>query len=156
MNFEKQTRRRGFLRQTGMLGLALSAVTMLPRMAFAAWNKAVFEAKSVPAVYKALGAEGATPSTDIQIQASDIAENGAVVPVSAISKIPNTTQISFLVEKNPTTFTAQFDLEPNVLPDVSTRLKLAQTTKVIVLVKAGGKFYTASKEIKVTLGGCGG
>ena len=79
-----------------------------------------------------------------------------MAPVEAISKIPNTTQISFLIDKNPTALTAQFDLGPDMLPEVSTRLKMAQTSRVIALVKADGKFYTAAKEIKVTLGGCGG
>jgi sulfur-oxidizing protein SoxY len=156
MNLEKPAHRRNFLLRTSALGLAVSAVTFLPRWAMAAWNKAAFDAKNVAAVYKSLGIDSVTPSNDIQIQASDIAENGAVVPVSAISKIPNTTQISFLVENNPTTLTAQFDLSANALPDVSTRLKLAKTTKVIALVQANGKYYSASKEIKVTLGGCGG
>ena len=153
---EPQSSRRGFLRHTGLLGLAVSAMTFLPRMAFASWNKTAFEAKSVADVYKSLGIDAPAASADIQVVASDIAENGAVVPVEAISKIPNTTQISFLVDKNPTTLIAQFDLGPDMLPEVSTRLKMAQTSNVIALVKADGKFYTAAKEIKVTLGGCGG
>ena len=156
MNFQHQASRRGFLRQTGLLALAVSAVALLPRMAQAAWNKTAFSAKTLEDAYKALGAALAAESADIQVIASDIAENGAVVPVEAISKIPNTTQISFLVDKNPTMLTAQFDLGPDMLPEVSTRLKMAQTSSVIALVKADGKFYTASKEIKVTLGGCGG
>lgn len=156
MNLSLKAHRRQFLSQTGVWGLALSAVTWLPKTAYAAWNKAAFDAKTVAAVYKSLGVDSATASADIQVLASDIAENGAVVPVSAVSKIPNTTQITFLVENNPTTMTAQFDLLPGVLPEVSTRLKLAKTTKVIALVQANGKYYTAAKEIKVTLGGCGG
>jgi sulfur-oxidizing protein SoxY len=156
MTLEHQASRRGFLRQTGLLGLAVSAVTLLPRMAYAAWNKAAFESKTLADAYKALGAGAPAQSADVQVIASDIAENGAVVPVEAISKIPNTTQISFLVDKNPTMLIAQFDLGPDMLPEVSTRLKMAQTSNVIALVKADGKFYTAAKEIKVTLGGCGG
>jgi sulfur-oxidizing protein SoxY len=156
MILEHQASRRGFLRQTGLLGLAVSALTFLPRKAYAAWNKSAFEAKNMADAYKSLGVDAPTPSADIQLMASDIAENGAVVPVQAISKIPNTTQISFLVEKNPTMLTAQFDLGPDMLPDVSMRLKMAQTSNVIALVKADGKFYTTAKEIKVTLGGCGG
>lgn len=156
MNLVNQTGRRGFLRQGGILGMALAAAAFLPRMAFAAWNKPAFDSKSVADVYKALGVASASPSTEVEVMASDIAENGAVVPVSVISKLPNTTQISLLVEQNPTTLTAQFDLDPGVLPDISTRVKLAKTTKVVALVKADGKYYTASKEIKVTLGGCGG
>lgn len=156
MTIAHQASRRRFLRQTGLFGLAVSAATFLPRMAYAAWNKTAFEAKSLTDVYKSLGVDAPTVSADVQLIASDIAENGAVVPVEAISKIPNTTQISFLVEKNPTMLTAQFDLGPDMLPEVSTRLKMAQTSNVIALVKADGKFYTATKEIKVTLGGCGG
>lgn len=156
MIFEHRASRRRFLRQTGLLGLAVSAVTFLPRMAYAAWNKPAFESKTMADVYKTLGVESPTVSADVQVIASDIAENGAVVPVEAISKIPNTTQISFLVEKNPTMLTAQFDLGPDTIPEISTRLKMAQTSNVVALVKADGKFYTASKEIKVTLGGCGG
>ena len=106
MNLEPQASRRGFLRQTGLLGLAVAAVTFLPRMAYAAWNKAAFEVKSVAEVYQALGVSSPSASADIQLNASDIAENGAVVPVEVISKIPNTTQISFLVDKNPTILTA--------------------------------------------------
>lgn len=155
MNVHQESR-RGFLRKTGLLGLAVSALTFAPRLALAAWNKAAFDTKSLPDAYKALGVETATPSGDVQLIASDIAENGAVVPVQAISKIPKTTQISFLVEKNPTMLTAQFDLGPDTLPEISTRLKMGQTSNVIALVKADGKFYTATKEIKVTLGGCGG
>ncbi len=156
MTLLHQASRRGFLRQSGLLGLAISAVAFLPRMAYAAWNKTAFEAKTMADVYKSLGVGAPTARADVQIIASDIAENGAVVPVEAISKIPNTTQISFLVEKNPTMLIAQFDLGPDMLPEVSTRLKMAQTSNVIALVKADGKFYTAAKEIKVTLGGCGG
>ncbi|MGO9428958.1 thiosulfate oxidation carrier protein SoxY [Rhodoblastus sp.] len=156
MNLEHQASRRGFLRQTGLLGLAVSALTFLPRAAHAAWNKAAFEAKTMADTYKVMGVDAPTASADVQLIASDIAENGAVVPVQAISKILNTTQISFLVEKNPNMLTAQFDLGPDTLPDVSTRIKMGQTSNVVALVKADGKFYTATKEIKVTLGGCGG
>lgn len=156
MTFELHASRRAFLRQTGLLGLVASALTLAPRLALAAWSKAAFDAKNLADALKALGVEAPTESADVQVLASDIAENGAVVPVQAISKIPDTTQISFLVEKNPTTLAAQFDLGPDMLADVSTRLKMGQTSKVIALVKAGGKYYTGSKEIKVTLGGCGG
>ena len=156
MGLHHHTTRRSFLRKTGWFGLAASALTFAPRLAFAAWNKPAFETKAIADTYKTLGVEGATASGDVQLIASDIAENGAVVPVQAISKIPNTTQISFLVEKNPTILTAQFDLGPDMLPEVSTRVKMGQTSNVIALVKADGKYYTATKEIKVTLGGCGG
>ncbi|MCW2272841.1 thiosulfate oxidation carrier protein SoxY [Rhodoblastus acidophilus] len=148
--------RRGFLRHTGLFGLAISALTFLPRMAHAAWNKPAFDAKTMADAYKAMGVENPTASADVTLVASDIAENGAVVPVQAISKIPNTTQISFLVEKNPNMLAAAFDIGPDMLADVTTRIKMGQTSNVIALVKADGKYFTAAKEIKVTLGGCGG
>lgn len=125
-------------------------------LALAAWNKEAFDGKTMPDAYKALGAANVTESGDIQILASDIAENGAVVPLQAVSKIPGTTQIAFLVEKNPNMLAALFEIGPDIVPDVTTRIKMGQTSNVIVLAKAGDKFFSASKEIKVTLGGCGG
>jgi sulfur-oxidizing protein SoxY len=76
--------------------------------------------------------------------------------LQAVSKIAGTTQISFLVEKNPNMLAAVFDIGPDLVPDVTTRIKMGQTSNIIVLVKAGDKYFTATKEIKVTLGGCGG
>jgi sulfur-oxidizing protein SoxY len=125
-------------------------------LAFAAWNKPAFDAKTMEDAYKSLGAANIAESGDIQILASDIAENGAVVPVQAVSKIPGTTQIAFLVEKNPNMLAATFEIGPDVAPDVTTRFKMGQTSNVIVLVKAGDKYFSTAKEIKVTLGGCGG
>ena len=93
---------------------------------------------------------------DILFRAPDIAENGAVVPIDISSNIPNTTSIAVLVEKNPNALSAYFDFTSGALPDVSLRLKLAQTSMVKVVVKADGKFYTVQKEVKVTVGGCGG
>ncbi|WP_407048891.1 thiosulfate oxidation carrier protein SoxY [Methyloraptor flagellatus] len=149
--------RRALLARGGLLGLLTAIVsTVGPKLAFAAWNKAAFDGKTLADTYKELGATGVAESADIQILASDIAENGAVVPVQAVSKLPETTQISFLVEKNPNMLAALFDLGPDMLPDVTTRIKMGQTSNVVVLVKAGGKYYSAAKEIKVTLGGCGG
>jgi sulfur-oxidizing protein SoxY len=149
--------RRQILRNGGLLAL-ISAFgsAIAPRFAFAAWNKAAFEGKTLPDTYKSMGVEGAKESGEIQLIASDIAENGAVVPLQAVSKIANTTQISFLVEKNPNMLAASFDIGPDMVADVTTRIKMGQTSNVIALVKADGKFYTATKEIKVTLGGCGG
>ena len=152
-----QMTRRSALLRTSLLGV-LTAIgsTLGPRLGFAAWNKAAFDGKTLAEAYKELGVTGQTESADVQLIASDIAENGAVVPVQAVSKLPDTTQISFLVEKNPNMLAALFDLGPDMVADVTTRIKMGQTSNVVVLVKAGGKFYTATKEIKVTLGGCGG
>ncbi len=152
-----QHTRRQLLRHGSILGLLVAVGSAInPRSLFAAWNKEAFDGKTLPDAYKALGATTTAESGDVQIVASDIAENGAVVPLQAISKIPNTTQISFLVEKNPNMLAATFDIGPDIVPDVTTRIKMGQTSNIIALVKADGKFYTATKEIKVTLGGCGG
>ncbi|MFV0279790.1 MAG: thiosulfate oxidation carrier protein SoxY [Rhodoblastus sp.] len=149
--------RRQLLRNGGLMGLiAAFGSVVAPRLGLAAWNKAAFDSKNIPDTYKAMGVENAKESGEVQIIASDIAENGAVVPVQVVSKLPNTTQISFLVEKNPNMLAASFDIGPEMVADVTTRIKMGQTSNVVALVKADGKFYTATKEIKVTLGGCGG
>ena len=147
--------RRQILKAAGGFGLMAFGASVSP-MAFAAWNKAAFEAKAMSDVYSALGAGSPSNSSDVQIVASDIAENGAVVPIQAVSKLANTEQISILVEKNPSALAALFNLTSDTLPEVTTRIKMGQTSNVTVLVKAGGKYFTATKEIKVTLGGCGG
>ena len=149
--------RRQILRDGGLLGLiAAIGSALVPRVAFGAWNKAAFDGKTLAEAYKAMGVEGAKESGEVQLLASDIAENGAVVPLQAVSKLPNTTQIAFFVEKNPNMLAAMFDIGPDMVADVTTRIKMGQTSNVIAVVKADGKFYTATKEIKVTLGGCGG
>jgi sulfur-oxidizing protein SoxY len=122
----------------------------------AEWNKAAFDTKNLQDTVKALGGSGATESKDIVITSPDIAENGAVVPVSVSSKLGKTESISILVEKNPNSLSAAFDIPGGTEPFVSTRVKMGQTSNVHALVKADGKYFYASKEIKVTLGGCGG
>ena len=121
------------------------------------WNKAAFDTKSMDETMKALGGGSPAPSSDIVFFSTpDIAENGAVVPVGITSKIPNTQAIAILVEKNPNMLAAVFDIPAGTDPSLSTRIKMAQTSNVYALVKADGKYHVASKEIKVTLGGCGG
>lgn len=142
-----------------VLSLAVAAGILRPSQAWAVqadWNKQAFDAKSIQDVLKALGGGDAAPSDQITLLAPDIAENGAVVPVGAVSKLPNTEQISILVTKNPNALAASFTLPPGTEPEVATRVKMGQTSDVYALVKADGKYYTAHKEIKVTLGGCGG
>ena len=123
----------------------------------AEWNKAAFETNSMDATLKALG--GGTPSQSKDItffQTPDIAENGAVVPFTVQSKLPKTESIALLVEKNPNILAANFQIPDGTEPWVNTRIKMGQTSNVYALVKADGKYYYASKEVKVTLGGCGG
>jgi sulfur-oxidizing protein SoxY len=138
------------------IGALTAAGFVLPRAAFANWDKAAFEARTMDEALAALGAGTPASSAEVQIVASDIAENGAVVPVQAVSRLPNTERIAILVEKNPSMLAASYELGPETAADVTARIKMGQTSNVIVVVKADGKFYQASKEIKVTLGGCGG
>ena len=143
---------------TAVLALAAAAGLFKPGSAWAqtAWNKAAFETKSLNDAVKALGGASATESKDIAITSPDIAENGAVVPFTIASKLPKTESIALLVEKNPNILVASFGIPEGTEPWVNTRAKMGQTSNVIALVKADGKFYYASKEVKVTLGGCGG
>ena len=154
------TKRRTFLKGAGAastVAVAVAAGLLKPTEVLAAeWNKAAFDAKGVPDALKALNSTGAADSKDITIKAPDIAENGAVVPVEVTSKIAGTTNIALLVEKNAAPLTANFDLANGADGYVSTRIKMGQTSNVRVVVKAGGKSYTAVKEVKVTIGGCGG
>ena len=122
-----------------------------------AWNKNAFETKSMDETMKALGGGAPAQSKDITFFSTpDIAENGAVVPIGIASAVPKTESIAILVEKNPNMLAAVFDIPAGTEPSLSTRIKMGQTSNVFALVKADGKYYVASKEIKVTLGGCGG
>ncbi|MFI4887919.1 MAG: thiosulfate oxidation carrier protein SoxY [Burkholderiales bacterium] len=121
------------------------------------WNKAAFDTRSMEQTLKALGGGTPAPSKDIVFFSTpDIAENGAVVPIGITSNVPKTESIAILIEKNPNMLAAVFDIPPGTHPSLSTRIKMAQTSNVYALVKADGKYYVTSKEIKVTLGGCGG
>ena len=153
--------RRQVLKSTGgmaVMGLAVAAGLFKPGSAWAqeGWNKAAFSTKSLNDTVKAMGGSTATESKDIQINSPDIAENGAVVPFTISSKIPKTEQVALLVEKNPNALAASFSIPAGTEPWVNTRVKMGQTSNIIALVKADGKFYYTTKEVKVTLGGCGG
>ena len=156
-------RRRDVLKTGGgvsLLALVAAAGWLRPGDAnaqAAAWNKAAFETHSLDETMKAFGGSAPAQSKDIAfVSTPDIAENGAVVPVGVTSSIPKTESIAILVEKNPNMLAAVFDIPAGTDPAVSTRIKMGQSSNVYALVKADGKFYVASKEIKVTLGGCGG
>ena len=149
--------RRDALRISTVLGLAVAAGLLTPAEAMAEeWNKAAFDTKTLNDTVKALGGSFAPLSSEIFINAPDIAENGAVVPVSVSSMLPNVQQIAILVEKNPNTLAANFTIPSGTEPSISTRVKMAQSSNVHALVKADGKWLLATKEVKVTLGGCGG
>jgi sulfur-oxidizing protein SoxY len=153
--------RRHALRSGGgltLLALVAAAGWLRPGEAAAeTWNKTAFESHSLDDAVKALGGGPPAQSKDIAfVSTPDIAENGAVVPIGITSRIPNTESMAILIEKNPNMLSAVFDIPPGTDPALSTRVKMAQTSNVYALVKADGKYYVASKEIKVTLGGCGG
>ncbi len=122
----------------------------------AAWNKTGFEAKVAADALKSLGVTGAQPSKEIILAAPDIAENGAQVPVTITSKIPNTQSISIIVDKNPFPLNSIYEFTNGADSYVSIKLKMGQTSNVIAVVNADGRFLAASKEVKVTIGGCGG
>ena len=141
----------------GVLAVALAAGLLRPARVFAAdWNKAAFEAKAMADALKNIGAAGAADSAEILIKAPDIAENGAVVPIEVTSRIAGAESIALLAEKNPFPLMAYIDLTNGAEAYINTRFKMGQTSVVKVVVKAGGKSYIASREIKVTIGGCGG
>lgn len=149
--------RRKVLQGTSVMGLAMVAGLFRAGRAWAdEWNKTAFEVKSLNDTVKALGGASATESKDITMTSPDIAENGAVVPFTVASKLPKTESIALLVEKNPNILAANFFIPDGTDPWVNTRIKMGQTSNVIALVKADGKYYYTSKEVKVTLGGCGG
>ncbi len=152
--------RRIFLKGTlagSAVAVAVGAGLLSPRQVLAAWPQAAFESKDVAGALKGLFNEDLTaPSSDIDIKAPDIAENGAVVPVTVSTTLSGIESISLFVEQNPNPLAATFNLAPNTLGNISTRVKMGKTSNVIAVVKAGGKMYSARKEVKVTIGGCGG
>lgn len=152
--------RRLFLKGTlagSTVAVAATAGLIAPGQVLAAWPKDAFAAKDVAsAVNGIFGSDDATASSDITVKVPDIAENGAVVPVTISSTIANVTSIAIIIEKNGTPLTANFKLAANAVADISTRCKMGKTSNVIAIVEAGGKLYKAHKEVKVTIGGCGG
>ncbi|HHJ17529.1 MAG TPA: thiosulfate oxidation carrier protein SoxY [Gammaproteobacteria bacterium] len=156
MNMKRRTFLKGSV-AAGAVSAAVGAGLLTPRMVLAAWPTAAFEAGSVDSALDALaGAHQLEGSDKISIRAPDIAENGAVVPVSVTTTIAGAESISILAEKNAAPLTASFNLGPNTEGYVSTRIKMGKTSSVIAVVKAGGKLYSTGKEVKVTIGGCGG
>jgi sulfur-oxidizing protein SoxY len=146
--------RRDFLALISLMAAAGLAPAGVARAE--GWNKAGFSAKNMDDLLRTLGAGTPKLSAEVVLVAPEIAENGAVVPVEIESKVPGTQSIAILIEKNPNILTAIFDIPGGTLPWLQTRVKMAETCNVYILVQAGGQFYYTTKEIKVTLGGCGG
>ena len=151
--------RRNFLNDTARVAVALAAAGYLPAALAQSggWNKAAFDAKTVADLMKALGASAPTESREVSLTAPDIAENGAVVPIGVASSLAGAKRLLVLVEKNPNTLAAAFDVTDGVEPNFSTRVKMGQSSDVFaVALTADGKAFFSKKEVKVTLGGCGG
>jgi sulfur-oxidizing protein SoxY len=152
--------RRTALKSAGagtVLAAAMAAGLLRPADALAEWNKGAFESKTVNDALKNLNVAAPVETKDIVIRAPDIAENGAMVPIEIQSNIPGTKSISVLIEKNPFPYAATFDVSQGALPFVALRVKVGESSNVrAVVAAADGKFYTAQKEVKVTIGGCGG
>ena len=154
-----QTRRDLLSHSVRVAGL-LATAGLLPSLALAqagAWNKAAFDAKTLAEALKALGAGAPVESKDVTITGPDIAENGAVVPIGASTALPGAKRLLLLVEKNPNVLAAMFELSDAVEASVSARVKMGQSSNVYAVALMGdGKVLFAQKEVKVTLGGCGG
>jgi sulfur-oxidizing protein SoxY len=149
--------RREMLARSASVAAALAGLGMLPATAQANWSQAAFEAKNMADLMKALGTSAPTESKDVTVTGPDIAENGAVVPVGAATTLAGAKRILLLVEKNPSMLAAVFDVTDAVEPNISTRVKMGQSSNVMaVAITADNKVFFAQKEIKVTLGGCGG
>jgi sulfur-oxidizing protein SoxY len=149
--------RRSFLSRSVKVAGLLAAVGVLPQAVHAAWQATAFEAKTMADLMKALGAAAPAESKDVTITGPDIAENGAVVPVSVATSLAGVKRLLVLVEKNPNILSAAFDVTPSVDASISTRVKMGQSSNVFgVAIMNDGKVLFAQKEVKVTLGGCGG
>jgi sulfur-oxidizing protein SoxY len=153
--------RRTILKAAVAGGLAGFGFGAFPFPAFAdadakEWPADAFKVKSEADALKALYGKSAEASDKVSLDAPEIAENGAVVPIAVASTLPNVTGIAILVLENPNVLAAAYKIPAGTQASVSNRLKMAKTTKVLAVVESGGKLYSATKEVKVTVGGCGG
>jgi sulfur-oxidizing protein SoxY len=157
--FDMHTR-RDMLTHSAKLALLMAAAGLLPSVSLAqasGYNSAAFEAKTLAELMKALGAGAPAESKDVTITGPDIAENGAVVPIGAATALAGVKRMLLLVEKNPAVLTAIFDVNDAIETNFSTRVKMGQSSDVYaVAMMNDGKVLFAKKEVKVTLGGCGG
>jgi len=149
-----QTGRRALLKA----GLALAALAALPRTLLAAtWPEAAFKSTAAAdALRELFGTDQTTPSDAITLGVPTIAENGRVVPVEVSTSLENVQSISIVVAKNPRPLAVHFEVTPEVVPELESRIKMGQSSDVMVVVKTDSGLYSTSKEVKVTIGGCGG
>ena len=148
--------RRGVLKVAGAVTAAAASLVALPRVAFAAYAEKAFKQKAgADALQNAYGANATTPSDQVKLKAPDIAENGAVVPLEVQTDM-EAESIAILITENPSPLAITAEIPAGTKGLVKTRCRMGKTTNVTAVVKSGGKLYTASKEVKVTIGGCGG
>jgi len=141
---------------TGLVALAASW-GLLGRSALAARPQMAFDAEKLDETLQALfGETSIEDSADITVKGPEIAENGAVVPIQVSTSLENVDSIAIVVPENPAPMVASFDMQPGTVPDVSVRIKMGKTSDVVALVKSNGQVYRGAKEVKVTIGGCGG
>ncbi len=137
--------------------VALAALLAMPRALLAAWPAKAFASDAASgAMNELFGTDQATPSSAISLDAPEIAENGAVVPITVETSLENVQSVSIVVDKNPRPLAISFDIPPGTLPNVACRIKMGQTSPVTAVVKTDSGLFSASKEVKVTIGGCGG
>jgi sulfur-oxidizing protein SoxY len=149
--------RREVLTHSAKVAALMASAGLLPGVAQANWSKEAFDAKTLAEAVKGLGGGAPTQSAQVTITGPDIAENGAVVPVGASSSLAGVKRLALMVEKNPNALAAVFDVTDAIESNVSTRVKMGQSSNVYaVAIMNDGKVFYAQKEIKVTLGGCGG
>lgn len=149
----------GFTRRVFMTAsMAMFALAALPRALFAkAWPTDAFSAETADEALTALfGSSETIPSDAIKLGAPEIAENGAVVPVTVESTLTGASSVSLVVDNNPRPLAAHFELSGRVLPSIACRIKMGQTSRVLAVVKTASGVFSAAKEVKVTIGGCGG
>ena len=139
-----------------LLGLCNAPFSLALAAANDKYPEDAFKQKSDADAIKSLYGKTAEASDKVKLDAPEIAENGAVVPISVATTLENVTSIAFLVSENPNALAASYLIPEGTLPSVANRLKMQKTTNVIAIVEAGGKLYSATKEVKVTVGGCGG
>lgn len=150
-------KRREWLARSATVAGLMASAGLWPGLARAEWNQGAFDAKSLADAVKAMGGGAPAESKDVTITGPDIAENGAVVPIGAATTLPGVKRLLILVEKNPSVLAAVFDISDAVDANIATRVKMGQSSNVYaVAMMNDGKVLFAQKEIKVTLGGCGG
>lgn len=152
--------RRKFLYRSLLTAVVLgtsAGILLTPRRVHAAWPKAAFDEKDLSAAIESIyGGFDLVESTKVNLKAPEIAENGAIVPINVKANLKNVESIMIFVEHNPQPLASGYKLTSKSEPKIGTRIKMGKTSKIIAAVKSDGKIYTASKEVKVTIGGCGG